>query len=73
MARAEHAAEFDQRQLLNLMFSNGFSTASEETDIRENAVVPMSKPSNTKEVEQKEMKKSIGLYAKLVRILGGEM
>lgn len=47
--------------------------ASEETDIRENMVVPMSKPSNTKEVEQKEMKKSIGLYAKLVRILGGEM
>ena len=25
-------AEFDQRQLLNLMFSNGFSTASEETE-----------------------------------------
>ena len=29
---AEQAAEFDQRQLLNLMFSNGFSTASEETE-----------------------------------------
>ena len=47
--------------------------ASDETDIRENTVVPMSKPNKTKEVEQKEMKKSIGLYAKLVRILGGEM
>lgn len=47
--------------------------ASDETDIRENTVVPMSKPNKTKEVEQKEMKKSIGLYAKLVRALGGEM
>ena len=32
IATAEQAAEFDQRQLLNLMFSNGFSTASEETE-----------------------------------------
>ena len=32
IASAEQAAEFDQRQLLNLMFSNGFSTASEETE-----------------------------------------
>lgn len=47
--------------------------ASEETDIRENTVVPMPKPNKTKEVEQKEMKKSIGLYANIVRILGGEM
>ena len=32
IANAEQAAQFDQRQLINLMFSNGFSTASEETE-----------------------------------------
>ena len=32
IATAEQAAQFDQRQLINLMFSNGFSTASEETE-----------------------------------------
>ena len=32
IANAEQAAQFDQRQLINLMFRNGFATASEETE-----------------------------------------